>query len=137
MRGSPAAKGGVKENDLITHINHEEIRGYSHAQVAMLLAQNKRVILTIVPLHESSIQRDLKKRDSCDAVRISKKSNTLKGFFQSKKSKRGANILNKLPFSLPHRTSSASSTSSERGRFSLRLNPLLQNSLYIELTNDY
>ena len=118
MSGGPADVGGLRENDLITHINHEEIRGYSHNQVAALLAHHKRVSLTIVPLNESTIQQDMKKRSSIDAVRISKKSKTLKDLFPTRK-KRGSNFFNKIHFPLTHRTSSASSTSSEKGQFNI------------------
>ncbi|KAI6656885.1 Microtubule-associated serine/threonine-protein kinase 3-like [Oopsacas minuta] len=111
VEGGPADGGGLKENDLITHINKEEIRGYSHNQVAALLAHNKKVLLTIIPLHESSIQKDFKKKESADLVRISKKSKLLKDLFHTKK-KKGSFF--KINFPLSHKTSSASSTSSEK-----------------------
>ena len=106
MKGGAADAGGLEEEDLITNINGEEISGYSHSQIAALLAHNKKVLLTIIPLHESSIQQELKKRESIDSIRISKKSKTLSNLFPSKK-KKG---IFKINFPLPHRTSSASSS---------------------------
>ena len=113
MKGGAADAGGLEEKDLITHINDEEISGYSHNQVAALLAHNKKVLLTIIPLHESSIQQDLKKRDAVDSVRISKKSKTLSNLFPSKK-KKG---IFKINFPLAHRTSSASSSASDKSTY--------------------
>ena len=110
IKGGAADVGGLEEEDLITHINEEEISGYSHNQIAALLARNKKVLLTIIPLHESSIQQDLKKRESIDSVRISKKSKTLGNLFPPKK-KKG---IFKINFPLAHRTSSASSSSSDK-----------------------
>eukprot|EP00800_Vazella_pourtalesii_P016369 TRINITY_DN470_c1_g1_i1.p1 TRINITY_DN470_c1_g1~~TRINITY_DN470_c1_g1_i1.p1 ORF type:complete len:878 (-),score=233.29 TRINITY_DN470_c1_g1_i1:2977-5610(-) len=113
VKGGAADAGGLEEEDLITNINGEEISGYSHSQIAALLAHNKKVLLTIIPLHESSIQQELKKRESIDSIRISKKSKTLSNLFPSKK-KKG---IFKINFPLPHRTSSASSSSSDKSTY--------------------
>ncbi|XP_064387144.1 microtubule-associated serine/threonine-protein kinase 2-like isoform X2 [Halichondria panicea] len=71
---SPAWEAGIRKDQLITHINGVAIIGLQHVQVISLMVDKKNTVITIstIPLEQTSIQKDKKKRSPSLGHRIGK-----------------------------------------------------------------
>ncbi|XP_066936599.1 microtubule-associated serine/threonine-protein kinase 3-like isoform X2 [Clytia hemisphaerica] len=59
----PAFEVGLKENDLITHVNNEAIQGYQHVDVVrLILRSGETVKLTVTDIERTSIRTGSKRK---------------------------------------------------------------------------
>jgi len=61
-RNGPAFEAGLKERDLVTHVNGEPIQGLQHVDVIRLISQTETVRLSVMDLSNTSIRTGSKRK---------------------------------------------------------------------------
>ncbi|XP_053841466.1 microtubule-associated serine/threonine-protein kinase 2 isoform X3 [Vidua macroura] len=108
--GGPANEAGLREGDLITHVNGEPVHGLVHTEVVeLILKSGNKVSISTTPFENTSIKVGPARKASCKSkmARRNKKSKTKDG----QESKKKSSLLRKITkqASLLHTSRSLSS----------------------------
>ena len=96
-QGSPAHHAGLKEGDIITHVNNESVQGMQHIQVvSLILRGGNRLSLRFVPMEGTTIKRGGRRRSNAEGKLAKQRSKKRPGRHKSGDGKRRPTLLRRL-----------------------------------------